>query len=142
MVVPTVFNPASEARKSAFCIAVLSIIIIWIVLSRNFHTSNYGQYLVFYFSPHSIILNKTIILANNQKHDTWMKIPSYTIWSIEWSEWQNVNKWPKNCKKVVKNNMKTSSLYTNCSPGPLNFRIRASNDQQNGPKWHKMTFRQ
>ena len=31
-----IFNPASEACKSAFCIAILSRINIWIVWDRNF----------------------------------------------------------------------------------------------------------
>ena len=77
MVVPTVFNPASEACKAAFCIAILSIKIY-----GQFHTKDFGPYLVFLFIPHSIILNETMILTDNQKHVKWKKIPSSKIWSI------------------------------------------------------------
>ena len=41
-----------------------------------------NSYLVFLLIPHSIILNKTIILTDNQKHVKWEKIPSSKIWSI------------------------------------------------------------
>ena len=53
---------------------------------------------------------------------------------------QNVKKWPKKLQNIIKNIMKISSLYTNCGPGPLNFRIHASNNQQNGPNAVKLVF--
>ena len=63
MVVPTVFNPASEARKLTFCMAI----IIHGKFSIDLSHKQLWSISSFLFQPSpifSIILNKTIILAD------------------------------------------------------------------------------